>query len=330
MNTTTTKSNRSLIALLGLACLALAGWSWKLNGDVSELQTEPTQLRQQLDAADKRAQTAAADAAKWHAEAEKLLAQSGGGDHSESAAGAAGQAKSEHKRNFNPDEVTAMVKNPGLQNLFASQATAVIKMTYGDLISRLNLSPEESDYFQKLLLDKQMVQQNLGMQMMNPTLTADERAALRQQIIQGMTDDDSKIQDFLNSSDDYAYYQTYSQQEPERMEVGMFESSLGGDDTLDPATSDALATLMNSTRQSYPFTVDFYNHSNFGNPALLNTATVSQFLDEQSKFQDQVAQKAADLLTPAQLQAFKQNQGAIRQMTKMQMSNIVQMVGGGQ
>jgi len=57
---------------------------------------------------------------------------------------------------------------------------------------------------------------------------------------------------------------------------------------------------------------------------------VNKFLDEQAQYQAQVADKAAALLTPTQLQAFKQNQAAMRQMTKMQMSNIVQMSGGGQ
>jgi hypothetical protein len=76
--------------------------------------------------------------------------------------------------------------------------------------------------------------------------------------------------------------------------------------------------------------VDFYNKVNFGNPAVLNMPTVNTFLDEQAQFQGQVADKAAALLNPAQLQAFKQNQAAMRQMTKMQMSNIVQMSSGGQ
>jgi hypothetical protein len=175
-----------------------------------------------------------------------------------------------------------------------------------------------------------MVEVTNGMQMMNPALSPDERAALGHQIGQGMAADDAKIQDFLNSDSDYATYQSYSGQETERTEIGMFESSLTGDNALDPATADSLAGLLADSRKSFPFTVDFYNKVNFGNPAVLNMPTVNTFLDEQAQFQGQVADKAAALLNPAQLQAFKQNQAAMRQMTKMQMSNIVQMSSGGQ
>jgi uncharacterized FAD-dependent dehydrogenase len=74
--------------------------------------------------------------------------------------------------------------------------------------------------------------------------------------------------------------------------------------------------------------VDFNNESNFGNPALLTSANVNTFLDEQSQYQAQVADKAAQLLTPAQLDAFKQNQAAMLQMTKQKMNSILQMSGG--
>jgi hypothetical protein len=239
-------------------------------------------------------------------------------------------ATSNSKRNFKPEEAAAMAKSPGLQNIIASQQSALNAMTFKDLLDKFNLSPEERDYMLKLLLDRQMVKISNGMQMMSPTTTPEERAALGQNIAQGVAADNAKLRDFLNSDADYAALQSYSQQEKERTEVGMFESSLTGDNALAPDTADQLAGLLADTRKNFPFTVDFGNEANFANPAVLNTPTINTYLDEQAQYQAQVAEKAASLLNPVQLQAFKQNQAAMRQMSKMQLNNIVQMAGGGQ
>lgn len=109
----------------------------------------------------------------------------------------------------------------------------------------------------------------------------------------------------------------------------MFEASLADSDPLDAATSEALAKLQNDARKSFPFTVDFYDQQNFGNAGALNGPSVQRFLDEQAQFQAQVAEKAAGLLTPARLEAFKQNQATVRQMSTMQLNSIVQLTGGG-
>lgn len=327
MNPSNKSSNRKFLILLGLACLALAGWAVRQQQQLAALAAENSDLQKSLAAEQKRDKNDAADANRWRKQADSLLTQAG---RPAAAADTDTPSASDHKRNLNPEAVAALVNSKGLQSVIASQQSAMIAMTYKDLLDRLKLSPEERDYMQKLLLDRQMVQVTNGMQMMNGSLAPEDRAALGQQIMQGVNDDDAKIHTFLNSDADYATYQSYSGQETERTEIGMFESSLGDGTALDPATADSLAGLLSDTRKNFPFTVDFYNKANFANPSVLNTPTVNKFLDEQVQYQAQVADKAAALLTPAQLQAFKQNQAAMGQMTKMQMSNIVQMSGGGQ
>jgi hypothetical protein len=312
---------------LAIACLILMGllaWSQE---QATSLNTKNADLDKSLAAAEKRARAAEADAIHWRKQTESLLAATG---QSAPAPGPANSPAEDHKRNLHPEEVSAMVNSQGMQSVIASQQSAVIAMAYKDLLDRFKLSPTERDYMQKLLLDRQMVQVTNGMQMMNPALTPEERRTLGLQIMQGVQADDAKIHDFLNSDADYATYQSYTQEETEPPEVGMFESSLGADNALDPATADSLASLLADSRKNFPFTVDFNNKANFANPAVLNTPTINKFFDEQAQFQAQVADKAAALLNPAQLQAFKQNQAALRQMSKMQLSNIVQMSGGGQ
>jgi len=330
MRTQTTQSSRIPLLLLGGLCAGLAIWATQLHSEVKDLSDENTVTQKKLESADRLLKTASAAAKKWSDLQVRQVQSSERAAAITLAPDSTEAAKAEHKRNVNAEEVASMVKNPAMRSLISSQQAAMIQMTYRDLLDQLKLSPDERDYMQKLLLERQMAAVNPGMQLMNPTLSSDERAALIQQIQDGVAASSAKIHDFLNDETDYTTFQNYSKQEPERTEVGMFESSLGGADALDPAKADALAGLLGDSRKNFPFTVDFYNHSNFGNPRVLNTATVNKFLDEQAQYQSQVAEKAADLLTPSQLEAFRQNQGTQRQMMKMQLTNIVQMAGGGQ
>jgi hypothetical protein len=323
MKTESTKSNRKLLIILSLAACGLGFWAWTLHSQVVALQAENDDLRPKLAKMEQRAKDDAAEVQKLRDETPHYAP---GVATTASATDAANAAR---KRNLNPDEMAALIKNPAMQSIISSQQSAVIQMEYKDLMDKLKLSPEERDYMQKLLVAKQMDKMNIGMQYLNPALSPEDKAAIGQQFVQAQQADDANVHAFLNSDSDFADYQAYSQQEPERLQVGMVETSLAnGSEPLDPSTADALTNLMSTTRQSFPFTVDFNNESNFANPALLTSANVNTFLDEQTQYQAQVADKAAQLLTPAQLDAFKQNQAAMMQMTKQKMNSILQMSGG--
>lgn len=322
MNTQNSKSSKVPLIILGLACLALGFWAWNLNGQITALQKENDDLQAKQAKTEQHAKADAAEVALLRA----LTPHDVPG--ATTAANPADAANAARKRNLNPDEMQALIKNPAMQSIISSQQGAMIQMEYKDLMDRLKLTPEERDYMQKLLVAKQMDKMNIGMQYLNPALTPDEKTAIGQQFLQAQQADDASMQSFLNSDADFATYQAYSQQEPERMEVGMVETALAnGNDALDPATSDALANLMSSTRQSFPFTVDFNNESTYGNTSLLTGDNVNRFLDEETQYQAQVADKAASLLTPPQLDAFKQNQAAVMQMTKQKLNSILQMSG---
>lgn len=335
MNSPHSKSNWFAILLalgLGLACFVLVVALYRSRAELAETRAEAATLRVQVDAARAKAAFAPTEASgrRPASEAPATPPPAEGVSQDATAEDVAAGANRDRQRVLNADEMAAMMKSPVMQQIMASQTSTVTRLTYGHLMDHLQLTPEERDYLQTLLVEKQTNLQNLGMQLMNPGLSADDRNTLMQQLSEAWVGGEAKIREFLNDDSDYAYYQSYSQQEPERKEVGMFEASLPDGDSLDPATSDSLATLQNEARRNFPFTVDFYDQANFGNPAVLNTASVQRFLDEQSRFQSHVADEAAHLLTPSHLAIFKQNQAAVRRMTSMQLNSIVQLAGGGQ
>jgi len=325
MNTQNPKSNRAILALLIFTCAILVGWVVQSRSQINDLQTAQADMQKKLDAEMKSAKANADAAARWRKQSDSLLAES----TPQNSTAPTDADKSASKRKLSSEEMQALVKNPVMQSMIASQQSAVIGMTYSALLDHLKLAPEERDYMQKLLVDKQMIKVNLGMQMMNASLAPEDRAALGQQIGQGMAADEAQIKSFLNDDKDYAYYQTYTQQEPDRLEVGMFQSSLG-DNALSSDQSEALANLLNDSRNNYPFTVNLYDQRNFVNSTATSPDSINKFLDEQAQYQATVAEKAATLLTPAQQQAFKQNQAAMRQMIKMQLNSIQQLTGNSQ
>jgi hypothetical protein len=328
MNSTKPKNGTSnlIIVALGVACVGLAGWGAYLEQKVEAQEAESAALQAKADAAERKLATAGVKHAATVAagNAETAAAGSTAPTGTETAATAA-----EHKRMLNAQEMTALMNNAGMRQIMASQRATVLQMTYGDLMKHLQLTPDEQNYMQRLLVDRQLNLETLGMQLTNPGLSADERGAIVQQLRDAWTSGEGKIKDFINNDADYAYYQGYFQQEPERQEIGMLETGLTGDTALTPATADTLAAALSDARKNYPFTVDFYNKQNWANPQVLNQTAVNQFLDEQTQFQALAAHAAAAVLTPEQMQAFTQNQAGVRQMMKMQLNAVVQMSGGG-
>jgi hypothetical protein len=330
MNSQPSKLNWFVIVLgtaLALICVGLMVSNSRLRGDLDRAKHDTAMLKGKLEISERQVSSGAPEEARPGTSEETSGAPPSPGPAPLRAAQAA-SSKPKPRRQVDAEAMGAMMKNPMMQRIMASQTSAIMQMTYSDLMDRLQLSPEERDYLQRLLVDKQTSVQNLGMQFMNPGLSNDDRKALGNQLNEAWKAGEAKIREFLNDEADFGYYQSYTKQEPERREVGMFKATLGGE-TLDPATSDALANLQSEARKQFPFTVDFYDQRNFGNTSALNTAAVSKFLEEQSQFQTQVAEKAAGLLTPAQLQTYKQNQAAVRQMFTMHLNSIVQLAGGG-
>jgi hypothetical protein len=227
-------------------------------------------------------------------------------------------------------ELATSLQNPAARDQMAAQQAKAVAAIYGDLFKHFQFPPEQAGILQKLLLDKQMNQVDLGLRMMDPNLSQAERAQLADQLQAANAASDAKIRDFFSNDADFAYYQTYVQQQPERLEVSNFSTNLANANlTLDPGQSEALVNLMYQERSNFKFTQDFYDQSKL-DPAAITGPAADTFLQEQEQLQTQIAQRAATLLTPEQLVVFKQNQATMRQMMQMNLSMGRQLSGSGQ
>jgi hypothetical protein len=320
-----------ILRFLALAVvIALAALSVKLASDHAADQASLAALSATLTATEKAAQTSAAQVKILHAQLAQLQAQippAAAADNTASADAPAAPKK-------NPmAQMAEMLKSPAMHDMMVAQQKQAVELAFGDLIKHLNLTPDERDQFVKLLTDRQMNQMDIGLKLMDgANLTAEDRAGLGQQIKDANAADDAQIQQFLNNDTDFAYYQTYVQQQPERTELSMLNTTLTKDNIpLDSTQTDSLASLMYDARKNFKFTTDFSDPSAAAtiSPDTLTDQTIQTYEQQQEQLQDQIAEQAASILSPEQLAAFKQNQAQMRQLTQMGLNMSRQMLGGG-
>jgi hypothetical protein len=311
--------------------IALAVLSVKLASDHAADQASLAALSATLTATEKAAQTSAAQVKILHAQLAQLQAQIPPAAPADTTV-AAGTAPAPPKKNPMA-QMAEMLKSPAMHDMMVAQQKQAVQLAFGDLIKHFNFTPDERDQFVKLLTDRQMNQMDIGLKLMDGgNLTADDRAGLAQQIKDANAADDTQIQQFLNNDTDYAYYQTYVQQQPERTELSMLNTTLAKDNIpLDSTQTDSLASLMYDARKNFKFTTDFSDPSAAAtiSPDTLTDQTIQTYEQQQEQLQDQIAEQAANILSPEQLAAFKQNQTQMRQLTQMGLNMSRQMLGGG-
>jgi hypothetical protein len=322
------KAQRWLIPVLFLAAVALGTAAVKFNNDLTDANTQIESLKKDLASSDAKLASARADVKRLSLEAQEL---SGGPSPDNSAPDQAAPASDQPKKSPMAQMAEMMAKNPAMRQMIADQQKQQIQRQYGDLIKSLNLSPDEADQFLKLLSDKQMSQMDAGLKLAAGNLSADDRAALVQQIKDNSDAGDAQIKEFLNNDADYTQYQTYTQQMPERQEVSTLSSSLAAaGQPLDPSQVDPLVQMMADERANFKFTGDLGNGNSNPDPSKLTGAAIDSYLQQEAQLQSQIADRAASILTPEQLEVFKQNQANQLQMQKVGMSMARQMMGSGQ
>ena len=73
------------------------------------------------------------------------------------------------------DALRKMMEAPGMKEMMRKQQEVQIDMTYGKLFQQLGLSDKELDNFKQLLADRQSKQTEVGMKMMDSSLTTEQR-----------------------------------------------------------------------------------------------------------------------------------------------------------
>ena len=216
-----------------------------------------------------------------------------------------------------------MVQDPKMKDALRSQQRMMVDTSYGQLLKCLTAQPETIQAFKDLLLDRQVAMMDLGMGVISAG-SKEEREAQAQKIQAIQKDFDAQVQALLGT-DDYTMYKQYEETQPERMQVNLFNQSLGTDSTLTEAQQHELIRAMYEERTAFKFSVA--SGPGQDPSALLDPAAAARHLEEMETLQTRYAERAQTILSPAQMESFRKSQDQQRQMQKMGIQMAIQMMG---
>ena len=234
-----------------------------------------------------------------------------------------GTGDDKKKKGSNPfaDSITKMMKDPAMKNMMRTTQATALKQMYGDLVKQWSLSPEETQTFYDLLLDKQMDQMDQGMTLLEKGPDADKAVAV--------SDPDAKIKASLGDTL-YKQYQDYEKTVAGRFTVNQFQQQLAVSNTpaLTPDQSAALLQAVTEEKINMP-------PGTFGQPSpgagggafSMTPEQVDQFVNSQSDLNARIDTRMASMFTADQMRVFKEQQQQMLAMQRMGMEMATKMMG---
>jgi hypothetical protein len=216
-----------------------------------------------------------------------------------------------------------MMKNPQMKEMIRGQQKFALEGMYVSLSKYLTLSTNEMDSLKELLLDRQMALVDAGMSMMNGGSGADQKQAA-EDAKTVKAEYDKKIQDLLGTQD-YPVFQDYEKSAADRMSVQMFKGSLPADSILTDQQEESLVAAMAEERKALPPSSMMNNQS--ADPSKFTEEGIAEALKQMEALQQRDAERAATILTPAQLEQFTKFQQQMNGMAAASMKMAVQMFG---
>lgn len=219
-----------------------------------------------------------------------------------------------------------MLKSPGMKDMIRAQSRTSMDLTHGALFKSLGLSAEEQETFKNLLIDKQMALMDASMDMMDGSLSAEQRKEKMQEVTRLTGEFDDQIKTFLGE-EDFAVYKQFEDTQPERMQVNMFKQALPSAEPLDAQQEHELIRAMYEERTNFPFSVRFDRPEN-ADPSMFTESSITNHMAQMAQLQDRYLARAGGILSSNQFDQFKRSQDQMRSMQEMGMKMATQMFGG--
>jgi hypothetical protein len=194
------------------------------------------------------------------------------------------------------DRFNEALKSPVFQKLLTKQQRARLDSIYGDLFRKLNLTPEQSDRFKDLLVQKETAKTDamLANRGEGVTATNDPDDLHSITIEAAQKDVDDQINSLLGNSG-YAQYQHYEETSYARSAVNEVSQALRYTST--PLTEDQTNNLVEAWYQSLPAG----KMGNTQGPSAQFAAGLSPAADREKTIPDSSLEASRSVLSPEQL-----------------------------
>ena len=218
--------------------------------------------------------------------------------------------------------LAGMMKNPEMKSVIQAQQKMAVDQMYGALFKNLNRPDNEIDGLKDLLLQRQLALVDVSMSALNGS-DADRKQSV-EQIKTLKADYEKKIEDMLGPQD-YEVFKQYDETTPERVQLQMFKGSLSADAALTDQQETDLLTAMYDERKTLPPSSLMNNKST--DPSQFTEERIAEALKELEQLQQRYAERAAAILTPAQLEQFTKWQQQVSAMQAAGLKMAAQMYG---
>lgn len=192
-----------------------------------------------------------------------------------------------------------MLKDPEMRKVMEQQQRMGMDMIYGSLVKKLQLTPEQEKQFKDILLSQQIENMEQAGALMEGDST--QRAKIAEELAEKRKANEEKIKEAIGE-ENFAEYQEYNQTIGERMMLEQFGKNL----EATPEQTEQLLGIFREEKQNVQI--------NLGNPlggdgqdwqAMLGSDEASQkFFQQQEEVNARVLERAAQVLSPEQLQKF--------------------------
>ncbi|MGA2221005.1 MAG: hypothetical protein ABSH21_04350 [Verrucomicrobiia bacterium] len=218
--------------------------------------------------------------------------------------------------------LAGMMKNPQMKEMIRAQQKMTLDKSYGALFKYLDRPPDQLDALKSLLVERQMAMIDAGLSAMSGSGSDSKQAAEETKAIKA--EYDQKIQDLLGTQD-YKVFQDYEKTVGERVQVQMFKDTLPADAALTDQQEYDLIGAMYEARKALPAS-SLMNNQN-SDPSQLTEERIAETLKQLEQLQQVYANRAAAILTPAQLEQFTKWQQQLSTMQAAGLKMAVQMFG---
>ena len=109
--------------------------------------------------------------------------------------------------------------------MIQAQQKATLDIMYRSLYDYLDLPQDQMEAFKELLVNKQMAQVDLGIEMLDGSMSYEGREELEQRIEALTAEADEQIKTLLGE-EEFEMYKAYEETQPERMQVNMFKQAV--------------------------------------------------------------------------------------------------------
>ena len=220
--------------------------------------------------------------------------------------------------------LAGMMKNPQMKEMVRSQQKMMLERQFGSLFKYLSTRPQaQLDALKQLLEDRQMALVDSGVAMMGGS--TEERKKAMEEVKTVKAEYDKKIEDLLGAQD-YEVFKQYEATAGERMQVQMFKDALPADATLSDQQENDLILAMADERKALPAS-SLLNKGQNSDPSQITEESVAAALKQLEQLQKRYADRAAAILTPAQLEQFAKFQQQWSAMSVAGLKMAAQMFG---